>query len=92
MAGGARNYLTRPKGGQRLRPSTMKPAEDAVGRLEAGLDRQKLLLKRPVGIRRDLNPSLPPGLAMSFDCLVGSDRIARKVLFTKKKETEQVRR
>ena len=63
-----------------------------MSRLEVGLNRQELFLKRPVGIRRDLNPSLPPGLAMSFDGLVGSDRIARKVLFTKKKEIEQVRR
>ena len=81
-----------PKGGQHLRSGTLKSAEHVVGRLEAGLDRQKLLLKRPIGIRCDLNPSLPPGLTMSFDGLVGSDRIARKVLFTKKKETEQVRR
>ena len=92
MAGGTRNYFARPKGGQHLCSGTLKPAEHAVGRLEAGLDRQKLLFKRHVGIRRDLNPSLPPGLTVSFDGLVGGDGVARKVLFTKKKETEQVRR
>ena len=64
----------------------LKPAEHAVGRLEAGLDRQKLLLKRPVSIWRNLNPSLPPGLSVGFDGLVGSNRVARKVLFTEKKK------
>ena len=73
-----------------MRPNALKTVEHAVSWLEAGLDRQKLLLKRPVGVRWDLNPSLPPGLTVNFDGLV--DGVARKVLFTKKKETEQVRR
>ena len=63
----------------------LKPAEHAVRWLEAGLDRQKLLLKRPVGVWCDLNPSLPPGLTVSFDGLVGGDGVTEEVFFTKKK-------
>ena len=70
----------------------LKPAEHAIGRLEVGLDRYKLLLKRPIGVRCDLNPSLPPSLMVSFDGLVGDDGVSREILFTKKKEIEQVRR
>ena len=75
-----------------MSPNALKMAEHAVSRLQAGLDRQKLLLKRPVGIRCDLNPSLPPSLTMSFDCLVGGDGVAGEVFFTKNKEIEQIRR
>ena len=67
-------------------------AEHVVSRLEAGLNRQKLLFKRPVGIRCDLNPSLPSGLTVSFDGLVGGNGVTREVFCTKKKEVEQIRR
>ena len=69
--------------------SMLKTAEHAVSRLEAGLDRQKLLLKRPVGVRCDLNSSLPPGLAVSFDDLVGGDGVAGEVLCSGKEERNE---
>ena len=72
-----------------MRPNTLKTAEHAVSRLEAGLDRQKLLLKRPTSIRRDLGTSLPLRLAVGLDDLVGGSRVARQVLYTRKKEKEE---
>lgn len=70
----------------------LKMAEHAVSRLEARLNRQKLLFKRLVGTRCDLSPSLSSGLAVSFDGLVGGNGVAGEVFCTKKKEVEQVRR
>ena len=72
-----------------MRPNALKPAEHAVSRLEAGLDRQKLLLKRPTSIRRDLHTGLPSCLAVGLDDLVGGGRVTREVLCTRKKEREK---
>ena len=69
----------------------LKIAEHAVGRLEAGLDRQKLLLKRPASIRCNLNTSLPSCTTVSLDGLVGGNRVAGKLFCAKKKEIKQVR-
>ena len=49
----------------------LKPAEHAVSRLKAGLNRQELLLQRPASIWRDLGANLPPCLAVGLDDLVG---------------------
>ena len=70
-------------------PNALKMAEHAVSRLEAGLDRLKLLLKRPTSIRRDFHTGLPSCLAVGFDDLVGGGRVAREVLCAKKKEKEE---
>ena len=72
-----------------MRPNALKTAEHAVSRLEAGLDRQKLLLKRPTSIRRDLHTGLPSCLAVGLDDLVGGSRVTREVLCTRKKEREK---
>ena len=72
-----------------MRPNALKTAEHAVSRLEAGLDRQKLLLKRPTSIRRDLHTGLPSYLAVGLDDLVGGGRVTREVLCTRKKERER---
>ena len=72
-----------------MRPNALKTAEHAVSRLEAGLDRQKLLLKRPASVRRDLSASLPLRLAVGLDDLVGGGRVAREVLCARKKEKEE---
>ena len=68
-----------------MRPNALKTAEHAVSRLEAGLDRQKLLLKRPASIRRDLSPSLPLRVATGLDDLVGGNGVTREVLCASKK-------
>ena len=60
-----------------------------MSRLEAGLDRQELLLQRPASVRRDLGASLPSCLAVGLDDLVGGSRVAREVLCTRKKEKEE---
>ena len=60
-----------------------------MSRLEAGLDRQKLLLKRLASIRHYLNTSLPLRLAVGLDDLVGGSRVAREVLWARKKEKEE---
>ena len=60
-----------------------------MSRLEAGLNRQELFLKRPESVRRDLGPSLPLRLAVGLDDLVGGGRVAREVLCAKKKEKEE---
>ena len=60
-----------------------------MSRLEAGLDRQKLLLKRPTSIRRDLHSGLPSYLAVGVDDLVCGGRVTREVLCTRKKEREK---
>ena len=72
-----------------MRPNALKTAEHPVSRLEAGLDRQKLLLKRPTGVRRDLSASLPLRLTVGLDDLVGGGRVAREVLCARKKEKEE---
>ncbi len=87
--GGAGNHLAEPESGQHLRPNTLKPAEHAVSRLEAGLNRQELFLKRPASVRRDLGASLPLRLAVGLDDLVGGSRVAREVLCTRKEEKEE---
>ena len=60
-----------------------------MSRLEAGLNRQELFLKRPTSVRRDLGASLPLHLAVGLDDLVGGSRVAREVLCTRKKEKEE---
>ena len=60
-----------------------------MSRLEAGLNRQELFLKRPASVRRDLSGSLPLRLAVGLDDLVGGSRVAREVLCTRKKEKEE---
>ena len=62
-----------------MRPNALKTAEHAVSRLEAGLDRQKLLLKRPSSIRRNLSSSLPLRVAAGLDDLVGGNRVTREI-------------
>ena len=65
------------------------PAEHAVSRLEAGLNRQELFLQRPASVQRDLGASLPLCLAVGLDDLVGGSRVAREVLCARKKEKEE---
>ena len=72
-----------------MRPNALKMAEHAVSRLEAGLDRQKLLLKRPASIRRNLSSSLPLRVVAGLDDLVGGNGVTREVLCTSKKEKEE---
>ena len=60
-----------------------------MSRLEAGLDRQELLLQRPASVWHDLGASLPSRLVVGLDDLVGSGRVAREVLCAKKKEKEE---
>ena len=67
----------------------MKPAEQAMSRLEAGLDRQELLLQRPASVWCDFGASLPLCLAVGLDDLVGGGRVAREVLCARKKEKEE---
>ena len=67
----------------------LKPAEHAVSRLKAGLNRQELLLQRPASVRRALGASLPLCLAVRLDDLVGGSRVAREVLCARKKEKEE---
>ena len=83
---GERNHLAGPEGGQDLRPGTLKPTEQSVSRLDAGLDRQELLLQRAAGGWRDLKASLPSRLATGLDGLVGGSRIAREILCARKKK------
>ena len=72
-----------------MRPNALKTAEHAVSRLEAGLDCQKMFLKRPTSIRRDLHTGLPSCLAVGLDDLVGGGRVTREVLCTRKKGREK---
>ena len=72
-----------------MRPNALKTAEHAVSRLEAGLDCQKLLLKRPASIRRDLSTSLPLRLTVGLDNLVSGNGVAREVFCTSKKGREK---
>ena len=72
-----------------MRPNALKTAEHAVSRLEAGLDRQKLLLKRLASIRRDLSSSLPLRVAVGLDDLAGGNGVTREVLCTSKKGREK---
>ena len=60
-----------------------------MSRLEAGLDRQELLLQRPASVWRNLGASLPPCLVEGLDDLVGGGRVAREVLCARKKEKEE---
>ena len=60
-----------------------------MSRLEAGLNRQELFLKRPASVRRDLGASLPLRLAVGLDDLVGGSRVAGEVLCAKKKRKEK---
>ena len=60
-----------------------------MSRLEAGLDRQELLLQRPASVWRNLGASLPLCLAAGLDDLVGGGRVAREVLCARKKEKEE---
>ena len=69
-----------------MRPGTLKPAEQSVSRLDAGLDRQELLLQRTAGGWRNLEASLPPRLAAGLDGLVGGGRIAREIFCARKEE------
>ena len=72
-----------------MRSNALKMAEHAVSRLEAGLDRQKLLLKRPASIRRDLSSNLPLRLAVGLDDLAGGNEVTKEVLCTSKKGREK---
>ena len=72
-----------------MNPNALKTAEHAASRLEAGLDPQKLLLKRPASIRRDLSSSLPLRLAVGLDDLVGGNGVTREVICTSKKGREK---
>ena len=60
-----------------------------MSRLEAGLNRQELLLQRPASVWRDLGASLSPCLAVGLDDLVGGGRVTREVLCARKKEKEE---
>ena len=60
-----------------------------MSRLEAGLNRQELFLKRPASIRCNLGASLPLRLAVGLDDLVGGGRVDREVLCARKKEKEE---
>ena len=60
-----------------------------MSRLEAGLDRQELLLQRPASVWRNLGASLPLCFAAGLDDLVGGGRVAREVLCARKKEKEE---
>ena len=60
-----------------------------MSRLEAGLDRQELLLQRPASVWCDLDASLPLCLTVGLDDLVGGGRVAREVLCARKKEKEE---
>ena len=60
-----------------------------MSRLEAGLNRQELFLKRPASVRRDLSANLPLCLAVGLDDLVSGCRVAREVLCARKKEKEE---
>ena len=60
-----------------------------MSRLEAGLDRQELLLQRPASVWCDFGASLPLCLAVGLDDLVGGGRVAREVLCARKKEKEE---
>ena len=71
-----------------MRPNMLKPAKHAVSRLEAGLNRQELLLQRPARVWRDLSANMPPCLAVGLDDLVSGGRVAREVLCARKKEKE----
>ena len=72
-----------------MRPGTLKPAEQLVSRLDAGLDRQELLLQRTASSWCNLEASLPSRLAAGLDHLVGGGRVAREVLCARKKEKEE---
>ena len=72
-----------------MRPGTLKPAEQSVGRLETGLDRQELLRQRPASVWRNLGASLLLCLSAGLDYLVGGGRVAREVLYARKKEKEE---
>ena len=72
-----------------MRPNALETTEHAVSWLEAGLDHQKLLLKRPASIRRDLSSSLPLRLAVGLDDLAGGNGVTREVLCTSKKGREK---
>ena len=72
-----------------MRPNALKTAEHAVSRLEAGFDRQKLLLKRPASIRHNLSSSLPLRLTVGLDDLAGGNGVTREVLCTSKKGIEK---
>ena len=61
-----------------------------MSRLEAGLDRQKLLLKRPAIIWRNLSSSLPLRVMAGLDDLVGGNGVTRKVLCASKKESQKM--
>ena len=56
-----------------------------VSQLEPGLNRQKLLFKRPVGTWCDLSSRLPSGLVVSFDGVVGGNGVAGEVFCTRRK-------
>ena len=60
-----------------------------MSRLDAGLDRQELLLQRPTSVRCNLSASLPPRLTAGLDDLVGGGGVAREVLCARKKEKEE---
>ena len=60
-----------------------------MSRLEAGLDRQELLLQRSASVWCDFGASLPLCLAVGLDDLVGGGRVAREVLCARKKEKEE---
>ena len=72
-----------------MRPNALKPAEHAMRRLEAGLNRQELLLQRPASVWCDLGASLALCLVVGLDDLVGGGRLTREVLCTRKKEKEE---
>ena len=60
-----------------------------MSRLEAGLDRQELFLRRSASVQRDRGTSLPLRLAVGLDDLVGGSRVAKEVLCARKKEKEE---
>ena len=57
-----------------------------VSRLQPGLDRQELLLKRPARVRRNFSSRLPARLAVGLDGLGGKDGVAEKVVCTENKK------
>ena len=57
-AWGAGDHLAGLEGGQHLCPGMLEPAKHPVSRLQPRLDSQELLLKRPIRVRRDVDPHL----------------------------------
>ena len=80
-----------PEGGKNLISNLLEATEHPVGRLEMSLEGQELLLKRSASICRDFSTSLPLRIAVGLDDLAGDNRVAREVLYTRKKREYKVR-